>query len=88
MSDMSQEQAAVLQCHHHDTLDPVTGLREWRTNYGRPNWENIFSKISVQTSGEIGLFACGPKPLTNQLKELSKTYSDQNHKFKFHKENF
>ena len=88
MSDMNHETAVSLQHRHDDTLDPVTGLERWRTNYGRPVWDNIFSKVALENSGEIGVFACGPKPLTNQLKGLCAQYSDDHRLFKFHKENF
>jgi len=88
MSDMNHQQAVALQHSHNDTLDPVTGLHRWRTNYGRPIWDNIFSKVALENRGEIGMFACGPKPLTNQLKQYCVQYSDEHRIFKFHKENF
>ena len=42
-----------------------------QTNYGRPKWDLIFSKISIDSAGkEIGVFTCGPKPVTNQVMRL------------------
>ena len=71
--------------------DPITGLQS-KTNYGRPNWDSIFANIASENPTErIGLFACGPKPLTNILKKNCMLYTHyQNSKvqFFFNKENF
>ena len=92
MSGLTEEECVDLQYGHIDqvtTVDPATGLKKWKTNYGRPKWNQLFSKFKEENKGEnIGLFSCGPKPLTNELRSLCKIFSDSITQFKFHKENF
>jgi hypothetical protein len=96
MSGLTEEECVDLQYGHIDELgpsgtsvDPATGLKKWKTNYGRPKWNQLFSKFKEENKGDnIGLFSCGPKPLTNELRSLCKIFSDSITQFKFHKENF
>ena len=90
MSGTNHEDRTQLQSGHLNTLDPATGLRHWRANYGRPRWDRIFEQIKTDSSNSkhIGVFTCGPKPLTRELKSLCNSHSKSGIKFKFHKENF
>ena len=36
--------------HEEDSADVITGLTQ-KTNYGRPNWDHIFSKIASTHNG-------------------------------------
>eukprot|EP00834_Sanchytrium_tribonematis_P003902 NODE_169_length_14535_cov_0.769881.p4 type:complete len:573 gc:universal NODE_169_length_14535_cov_0.769881:14350-12632(-) len=71
--------------------DPITGLQS-KTNYGRPNWDNIFANIALQhPKDNVGVFVCGPKPLTSVLKKnclLYTHYQNTSTIFHFNKENF
>jgi predicted ferric reductase len=74
----------------NDAQDAITGLQS-HTNFGRPNWENIFADLAEKFTGEeIGVFLCGPQVLSKNLYGLSKkfTSSRTGTKFVFHKENF
>lgn len=90
MSDTTHQGRTELQHGHANTLDPATGLRHWRANYGRPRWDKIFESVkqSHSNSSSIGVFTCGPKPLTRELRSLCNSHSKSGVKFKFHKENF
>lgn len=50
-----------------DGLDPITGLKSL-TRFGRPNWELIFEQVdNNHLSADVGVFYCGPKPLSQAL---------------------
>jgi len=75
-------------------LDPLTDLKS-KTYYGRPDFIKIFQQIKselIRTNheyfNEVGVFFCGPKPLAQVLKKVSKSESDGKCKFHFYKENF
>jgi len=69
-------------------LDPVTGLRQ-KTNYGRPDWSKLFSEFSKTHNGRTnGVFVCGPKVISTQLRENCMQFTDGSTKFVFNKENF
>ena len=72
-------------------FDPITGLAS-KTNYGRPNWDSIFAQTAVTSPRtKVGLFVCGPKPLTKVLKKnclLYTGYQNTETIFHFNKENF
>nr|QDH44653.1 respiratory burst oxidase-like protein N [Ricinus communis] len=61
-----------------------------RTQFGRPNWFSIFSKMSSKHRGErIGVFYCGPSALGNELERLCTKFSTKTEtRFVFHKENY
>ena len=93
MSETSHTDRVTLQTGHADTLDPATGLRHWRANYGRPRWDLLFAHFAQSTTAssprEIGVFTCGPKPLTRELRSLCNAHTKSSGiDFKFHKENF
>jgi len=71
-------------------LDSVTGLQS-PTHFGRPDWDNIFTTLSSKHIGQrIGVFFCGPSPISKQLaKSCSKfTCAKSGTSFVYHKENF
>jgi hypothetical protein len=69
-------------------FDPVTGLRQ-KTNYGRPDWTKLFSEFSKTHNGRTnGVFVCGPKVISTQLRENCVQFTDRSTKFVFNKENF
>ncbi|KAJ2558318.1 hypothetical protein EV175_000846 [Coemansia sp. RSA 1933] len=73
--------------------DAVTGLYRSPTYYGRPNFNNIFEDIGMRTPGaDIGVFFCGPKPMSRTLRKISRKWTDNfkynGTSFVFHKENF
>ncbi|KAF2069650.1 hypothetical protein CYY_009035 [Polysphondylium violaceum] len=72
-------------------LDPTTNL-PFKTHWGRPNWDAIFSYYSKKYVGEtIGVFCCGPSLLSKELYEKCRyntSLKSDGTKFYFHKENF
>ncbi|KAE8583807.1 hypothetical protein XENTR_v10020700 [Xenopus tropicalis] len=71
--------------------DTVTGLRQ-KTSYGRPIWENEFSKVAEwHPKSTVGVFLCGPQALGKTLKQCCHQYSSLDPRkvqFYFNKENF
>ncbi|WP_455383033.1 EF-hand domain-containing protein [Salinispira pacifica] len=63
--------------------DLTTGLRA-RTNFGRPDWDALFSEIS-KTHGvrSVNVFFCGPEQLGRSVKRAATRFG-----FRFRKENF
>ncbi|GAA6041202.1 hypothetical protein NBRC10512_008205 [Rhodotorula toruloides] len=50
--------------------DAITQLRA-PTHYGRPNWDRIFASIAAEHPvSEVGVFFCGPKPLSTILHKM------------------
>jgi predicted ferric reductase len=75
--------------YNEDGRDPLTGLKDNPTHYGRPNWAEIFKEHAETYKGlRIGVFFCGPAVLSKQLYSLSRVNSRGATKFDFHKENF
>ncbi|KAI5476018.1 hypothetical protein MNV49_000490 [Pseudohyphozyma bogoriensis] len=81
-------------------FDALTNLRS-RTNFGRPEWDSIFSNLrhSIETgrylpgresslSTTVGVYYCGPGGLAKTLKEKTKKASTETVKFTFVKEHF
>ncbi|GAU36031.1 hypothetical protein TSUD_208000 [Trifolium subterraneum] len=60
------------------------------THFARPNWFNIFSRLSRKHVGaKIGVFYCGPSNLATELKNLCTKFSTKTTtRFVFHKENY
>ncbi|XP_068104134.1 NADPH oxidase 1 isoform X2 [Hyperolius riggenbachi] len=73
------------------TIDAVTGLRQ-KTRYGRPVWENEFSKVAdAHPRSTVGVFLCGPRALGKSLNQCCHHYSSLDPRkvqFYFNKENF
>ncbi|KAG8447720.1 hypothetical protein GDO86_015005 [Hymenochirus boettgeri] len=71
--------------------DAVTGLRQ-KTSYGRPVWENEFSKVSeMHPRSTVGVFLCGPQALGKSLKKCCHQFSSLDPRkvqFYFNTENF
>ncbi|XP_040382481.1 respiratory burst oxidase homolog protein E [Oryza brachyantha] len=75
--------------HAKHGVDIVSGTRV-RTHFARPNWKEVFARISSKhPNSTVGVFYCGKPTLAKELKELS---LDMSHKtttrFHFHKEYF
>eukprot|EP00013_Stygamoeba_regulata_P020209 CAMPEP_0177649368 /NCGR_PEP_ID=MMETSP0447-20121125/11346_1 /TAXON_ID=0 /ORGANISM="Stygamoeba regulata, Strain BSH-02190019" /LENGTH=558 /DNA_ID=CAMNT_0019152115 /DNA_START=15 /DNA_END=1691 /DNA_ORIENTATION=- len=87
--ELPPEQMMMAMAQGPNQLDPITQLSA-ATNYGRPDWESIFSEVKEQHSNkEIGLFFCGPPPLGKKLRNTCTKYSRlSTTRFKFFKENF
>ncbi len=55
------------EADEENAVDAVTGLRA-RSYYGRPNLDDIFSKLRNRHRGtDVGVFYCGPKTLSRML---------------------
>ncbi|KAI9298355.1 hypothetical protein K502DRAFT_334244 [Neoconidiobolus thromboides FSU 785] len=71
--------------------DALTGLRS-PTQFGRPNFNSIFQKlVERHKATDIGVFFCGPKPLSKSLHMYCNQYSqpgNEGTKFHYNKENF
>ena len=53
--------------HEEDERDIITGF-EQKTNYGRPNWDEIFSKVArFHPTTHIGVFFCGVAALSHTV---------------------
>lgn len=74
-----------------DGTDALTGLKS-PTHYGRPNFDQIFGQMAQQhPSTDIGIFFCGPKPLSHTLHKAANKHTSSvkgGTKFYYHKENF
>jgi len=71
-------------------MDSVTGLQS-PTHFGRPDWDNIFTGIVSKHIGQrIGVFFCGPSPISKQLDKSCRkfTCTKSGTSFIYHKENF
>ncbi|KDP26234.1 hypothetical protein JCGZ_22480 [Jatropha curcas] len=68
----------------------VVSRTEVPTQFGRPNWFNIFSKLASRHRGErIGVFYCGASALARELERLCTNFSTKTTtRFVFHKENY
>ncbi|KAK9055413.1 hypothetical protein SSX86_026496 [Deinandra increscens subsp. villosa] len=75
--------------HAKDGVDVVSQSRI-KTHFARPNWRKVFHDLATRHEGaKIGVFYCGARALTKQLKKLCKEFSEPNMtRFDFHKENF
>jgi len=63
--------------------DLTTGLRS-RTNFGRPDWDALFSDISKQHGvRSVNVFFCGPDQLGRSIKRAATRFG-----FRFRKETF
>lgn len=63
--------------------DMTTGLRS-RTNFGRPDWDALFSDISRKHGvRSVNVFFCGPEQLGRSIRKAATRFG-----FRFRKENF
>ncbi|KAI8872078.1 hypothetical protein GQ42DRAFT_174416 [Ramicandelaber brevisporus] len=72
--------------------DAITGLRKSQTNFGRPNFNQVFQQMCERHSGQkIGVFVCGNKALTKAVKDCCSKHN-RNHangtKFYYYRERF
>mmetsp|Transcript_12324 Transcript_12324/g.49414 ORF Transcript_12324/g.49414 Transcript_12324/m.49414 type:complete len:539 (-) Transcript_12324:37-1653(-) len=72
--------------------DPVTGLLS-KTHFGRPDFDAAFEQLrEAHPNGKVGLFFCGPRVLSKNLRKLCMEKTAKRKKdgtrFVFHKENF
>ena len=86
---LKHEEITEIICGMDDDKDTITQLRA-RTNYGRPNWNNIFGKIrQTHPKMDIGILTCGPKALSDDLYQTCNRYTGENGvRFYFRKEVF
>jgi NADPH oxidase 5 len=69
--------------HKKTKIDLITGLKI-KTNFGRPNWNQLFEEIAKEQEGkEVKIFFCGHPAAGKQLKNAG----DKFH-FTYHQENF
>lgn len=74
--------------HESDSTDVITGLHQ-KTNFGRPNWDQIFEQTAAKHKGcNVGVFFCGPAVLSHTLHRMSNKHSNDSTKFYYNKENF
>ncbi|KAI6112354.1 NADPH oxidase B [Pisolithus croceorrhizus] len=69
--------------------DAITALKS-PTHYGRPNWDKVFSSLmDKHPETDVGVFFCGPPPLSKQLHQMCNKYSNpKGTRFFYGKENF
>ncbi|XP_073441852.1 NADPH oxidase 3 [Dendrobates tinctorius] len=91
LTGWDENQASHIALHGDNDLDVITGLRH-KTNFGRPNWNKEFRYIADSHTGcSIGVFFCGPKPLSKILKSMCRLHSSSDPRgvhFHYNKENF
>lgn len=60
------------------------------TKFGRPDWDDVFARPISEFSREknVGVYFCGPDPLSKVLRSYCKKYSSSQKKFHFLKESF
>lgn len=59
-----------------------------KSNYGRPKWSAIFDEIANTANGKVGVFFCGPKKLSKELKIQCMTKSNDRVDFDWRPEHF
>ncbi|XP_043919396.1 NADPH oxidase 3 [Protopterus annectens] len=91
LTGWDESQAAHIVLHHDDKADVITGLKH-KTFYGRPNWNAEFKELVQNHTGtDIGVFYCGPKPLSTILRKLCNMHSSpypQGVRFHYNKESY
>ena len=88
----SLKEAKQIAVNHSDAYDLFTGL-EQKTHYGRPNFDLFFQEYANkneidQVKENVGVFFCGPSPLSKSLHKLCNKHSNDNTHFYYNKENF
>ncbi len=68
--------------HKKIKRDLITGLKT-RTKSGRPDWDQVFTRVRDQDMGKVTVFYCGNPALTSTLRSKCNEYS-----FNFKKEIF
>jgi len=93
--DSNMIRGVVDKVHKKTGWDPISGVNsKFRTQFGRPNWDKVFSEIALQQEGQkIGVFFCGPQGLDRMLERCCRKHSIRHSngietKFKYHSENF
>ncbi|XP_019499708.1 PREDICTED: NADPH oxidase 3 [Hipposideros armiger] len=91
LTSWDENQAIHIALHWDENTDVITGLKQ-KTFYGRPNWNNEFRQIAYNhPSSSIGVFFCGPKPLSKTLRRMCRLYSSADPRgvhFYYNKESF
>ncbi|EAU83948.1 NADPH oxidase isoform 2 [Coprinopsis cinerea okayama7 len=69
--------------------DAITSLRA-PTHFGRPNWDRVFGSLCEKhPETDVGVFFCGPAPLSKTLHSMCNKYSTpKGTRFFYGKENF
>jgi NADPH oxidase len=80
--------AQQIYMQEESSVDVITGLQQ-KTIYGRPNWDEIFPDLARKhPKTDIGVFFCGPKPLSQTLHKKCNQHSTSSTRFLYNKENF
>ncbi|KAK9926111.1 hypothetical protein M0R45_023359 [Rubus argutus] len=86
---------SAIQALHHarngiDFVSRTPGAFGVQTHFSRPNWFNIFSKLTCTHKGaRIGVFYCGASTLGKELERMCTKFSTKTStRFVFHKENY
>ena len=97
LTQWSMSEARAVVENNSEERDIWTGLQA-KTHYGRPKFEADFQAIveedwETTQKRDIGVFVCGPPPLTKQLQRLCIKMNDSNISnnevhFYLNKENF
>ncbi|PON32644.1 Respiratory burst oxidase [Parasponia andersonii] len=82
--------SAIQSLHHAKHGIDIVSRTPVRTQFSRPNWFSIFSKLAWRHRGaRIGVFYCGPSALAKELERLCTKFSAKTTtRFVFHKENY
>ncbi len=67
---MCMFQADDLHTHSDDIYDRITGLRD-KTYFGRPNWDQIFSKVAQAHQGYDDMLCFRTTALSNRNTECA-----------------
>lgn len=84
----SARQARAIALSDEGDRDVITGL-EQKTNFGRPNWDEVFQRITSQhVEADVGVFFCGVAALSAELHRMCNKHSTSSTTFHYNKENF
>lgn len=59
-------------------IDIISGIsNSVMTQFGRPSWDDVFARYAQKHRGQgIGVFACGPQALTDDLERFAAKYTN------------
>eukprot|EP00164_Ancoracysta_twista_P003330 GFYU01004442.1.p1 GENE.GFYU01004442.1~~GFYU01004442.1.p1 ORF type:complete len:532 (-),score=157.56 GFYU01004442.1:106-1701(-) len=84
-----KEAIEILKAGNAQEMDQVTGLKKWKTFFGRPDWDYELEKLKEEYPTTWGIFFCGPKILSKTIYKAARAQTTVNGpKFVYHKENF
>ncbi|XP_054708891.1 NADPH oxidase 4-like isoform X2 [Uloborus diversus] len=72
-----------------NTLQESFPVLKPRIQLGRPKWHHLFEQwSSIYKKSNIGIFCCGSKVLTDEIKTLSHCYNSRGCRFSYYHEEF